>query len=124
MTETTFIKISLLVQYLRIFKAGAMRWTCIVLIVVVTLWGIGFSFSGWFACNPVRGAWNRTIPAKCVGFGFGDVGGLIVMFTAHSATNMTFDIIIFLAPMVLFRTPNLRLKNAIAMAGIFTFGAL
>lgn len=51
MTESAFIKISLLLQYLRIFKAGAMRWVCIILIILVAMWGIGFSFSGWFSCE-------------------------------------------------------------------------
>ncbi|KAG9190525.1 hypothetical protein G6011_08613 [Alternaria panax] len=37
---------------------------------------------------------------------------------------MMFDIFIFLVPMVLFRTPNLRYKNVMAMAGVFTFGAV
>ncbi|KAL6706100.1 hypothetical protein ACN47E_006016 [Coniothyrium glycines] len=124
MTETTTIKISLLLQYLRIFRAGTMRWICISLIIIVTMWGIGFSFSGWFACTPVRGAWDRVIPSKCFGFGLGNVDDFIAMFRAHSTTNMTFDIIIFLAPMVLFRTPNLRRNNVIAMGGMFTFGAL
>jgi hypothetical protein len=46
------------------------------------------------------------------------------MYKAHSASNMMWDIAIFLAPMVLFRTPNLKPKNVLAMAGVFTFGAV
>jgi hypothetical protein len=101
-----------------------MRWICVGLLVAVTLWGIGFSFAGWFPCFPVRGYWNRIIEAKCYGFGLGDLDSFIAIYKAHSATNMMFDIFIFLAPMVLFRTPNLRYKNVLAMAGVFTFGAV
>ena len=38
-TQTSIIKISLLLQYLRIFKAGTMRWICISLLTIITLWG-------------------------------------------------------------------------------------
>ncbi|EMD68417.1 hypothetical protein COCSADRAFT_80211 [Bipolaris sorokiniana ND90Pr] len=118
------IKVALLFQYLRIFKAGRMRWICIGLLIAVILWGIAFSFTAWFPCFPVRGYWDRTIPAKCYGFGFGNLDEFVMTYKAQSATNMMFDIAIFVAPMILFRTPNLRRKNLIAMAGVFSFGAV
>ncbi|CBX92052.1 predicted protein [Plenodomus lingam JN3] len=123
-TETTLIKISLLLQYLRIFKAGYMRWICIVLLGLVSAWGAGFMFIAWFPAFPVRGAWDATVVGTRYGFGFRDVTSFVNTFIAHSTLNMVFDIAIFVAPMVLFGTPNLRLKNALAMAGVFTFGGI
>ncbi|KAH7401563.1 hypothetical protein BKA66DRAFT_556005 [Pyrenochaeta sp. MPI-SDFR-AT-0127] len=123
-TESVVIKVSLLLQYLRIFKAGVMRWLCIILLSIVSLWGLGFSIVAWFPCFPVRGSWERHIDAKCYGFGLGDVQSFVAMFKAHSASNMTFDVVIFLTPMVLFGTTNLRLKNVLAMIGVFAFGAI
>ena len=101
-----------------------MRWLCISLLVLITLWGLAFSIMGWFSCRPVRAYWNRTADAKCYGFGYGDRESFIAMFQAHSATNMFFDLAVFAAPLVLFRTPNLKLKNVLALAGVFTFGAV
>ena len=101
-----------------------MRWTCIFLVVLVSLWGLGFSIIAWFSCSPIRGAWERNIGAKCWAFGLGDVQTFITMFEVHSASNMGFDLAICLTPLVLFRTPNLRRKNALAMAGVFSFGAM
>jgi hypothetical protein len=101
-----------------------MRWLCIGLLVCVSLWGIGFAICGWFPCFPVHGYWDRTVAANCYGFGFGNVASFINMFKAHSASNMMWDILIFLAPMILFRTPNLKPKNMLAMVGVFTFGAV
>jgi hypothetical protein len=123
-TNCCVIKVALLLQYLRIFKAGHMRWICIGLLVAVTLWGIAFSIIAWFPCFPVRGYWDRTVAANCYGFGLGDLDSFIATYKAQAATNMLFDISIFIAPMVLFRTPNLRSKNVLAMAGVFTFGAV
>lgn len=124
LTETAVIKASLLVQFLRIFKKGAMKWTCVVLLVLVSLWGVGFSMIGWVPCLPVRGAWDRRSGAKCYGFGFREKEEFVLMFEAHSASNMAFDIAIFLTPLILFRTPNLKTKSLLAMAGIFAFGAM
>jgi hypothetical protein len=124
LTQTAVVKVSLLLQFLRIFKAGAMRLTCIVLLVIVSLWGIAFSFVGWFPCFPVRGAWDRTSGAKCYGFGLNTVDEFVMMFRIHSASNMVLDIAIFLTPMVIFKTPRLKVKNLLAMAGVFAFGGV
>lgn len=123
-TETVLIKISLLLQYLRIFKAGRMRWTCIVLIVLVSAWGLAMMVVTWFPCWPVRGYWLDHLHAKCYGYGLADVGGFVSLFIVHAAVNMVFDAAIFLAPMILFRTPDLKSKNLLAMAGVFIFGGV
>ena len=124
LTATALIKISLLIQYLRIFKTGMMRYTCITLLVLVSLWGFIFSIMGWFPCNPVRGAWIRELNAKCYGFGYKDTETFVMTYTFHASTNMAFDLAIFLIPLVLFGAPNLTTKNVLAMAGVFTFGAV
>lgn len=46
------------------------------------------------------------------------------MFQVHSATNMVFDLAVFAIPLVLFRAPNLKGKNFLALAGIFSIGAV
>jgi hypothetical protein len=122
--QTTVVKLSLLLQFLRIFKAGAMRWVCIGLITLVSLWGLAFTFMGWFPCFPVRGAWERGIGAKCYGFGYADTKEFVSMFKAHSASNMVLDVCVFLTPMIIFRTPKLKTKNMLALTGIFTFGGM
>ncbi|KAF2677194.1 hypothetical protein K458DRAFT_481444 [Lentithecium fluviatile CBS 122367] len=125
-TETAIIKISLLLQYLRIFKAGTMRWICISLLCIISLWGVTYATLAWLPCWPVRAFWNRLeMPdAKCWGFGFADLNSFISLFESHTALNMVFDFTVFMTPMVLFSKPNLRMKNAFAMAGIFVTGAV
>jgi hypothetical protein len=122
--QTTVVKLSLLLQFLRIFKAGRMRWLCIGLMTVISLWGLAFVFMGWFPCFPVRGAWQRSLGAKCYGFGFGSKTEFIAIFKAHSASNMVLDVCVFLTPMIIFRSPKLKRKNLLALAGVFTFGGM
>jgi hypothetical protein len=125
-SQTAVIKVSLLLQYLRIFKAGTMRWICWSLLVIITLWGIAFSILAWVPCVPVAGYWDRfSHPnAKCWGFGFATIESFIAVFVSHTSLNMVFDFLVFVTPMVLFTKPNLRKKNVITMAGIFVIGAM
>ena len=101
-----------------------MRWLCIVMLCLVSIWGLAFFIMGWFPCFPLKGTWDRQPGDKCYGFGFADFATFEAMFEAHTATNMVWDFAIFATPLVLFRTPNLKSRNLLAMAGVFTFGAL
>jgi hypothetical protein len=123
-TTTALVKISLLFQYLRIFHCGFLRKVSIVLLVIVSIWGLAYSFMGWFPCFPVSGFWNRLTdpPPTCYGFGFGSLEGAYAAFVSFAATNMTFDTIIFLIPMAEYLKPGLHHKQVIAMTGLFTLG--
>jgi hypothetical protein len=145
-TSAVLIKISLLLQYLRIcmsscqpyltniadflssisVKAGIMRLICRCLLGVTILWGCAFLFIGWFGCLPPAGFWDTTLETKCYGFGFGDDGvvGFVAAFKAHASTNMCLDIAIFAIPLVLFKRPNLKIKTVLAMIGMFVCGAV
>jgi len=103
-----------------------MRWICLGLLALISVWGIAFSIVGWFPCFPPRAYWKnelRLSGAKCYGFGLGDVQEFVDIYKAHSASNMAFDVAVFLTPLVLFGKPNLKPKSLIAMAGVFALGA-
>ena len=103
-----------------------MRWVTIGLLVIVSMWGLAFALLAWVPCVPVQSFWNRfAYPnAKCWGFGFADIDSFVAVFVSHTASNMVFDFIVFVVPMVLFTRPNLRTKNIASMAGIFVIGGV
>jgi hypothetical protein len=107
-------------------KAGAMRLVCRCLLVLTVLWGAAFMFLAWFGCLPPRAFWDSNLEATCYGFGFGKGGisGFVAAFEAHSATNMCLDIAIFMVPLVLFKTPDLKTRTVMAMGGMFICGAV
>ncbi|KAF2441746.1 hypothetical protein P171DRAFT_456729 [Karstenula rhodostoma CBS 690.94] len=125
-TNTAVIKLSLLTQYLRIFKAGTMHWICKALIVIIGAWGFTYGFMAWFPCFPPQAYYNgaKYPNATCYGYGFVNAKDFIGLFESHTALNMAFDVTVFVTPVILFTKPNLRLKNILAMLGIFVFGAV
>lgn len=123
-TTTAFIKVSLLLQYMRIFHDGIRRNVCMVLLGLVVMWGLAFSFMAWFPCFPVSGFWNRTLqpPAKCYGFGYRTVPEVKITILGFAGTNMAFDIAIFIVPLTEYWRKDLGKKQALAMTGLFTLG--
>jgi len=61
------VKLSLLCQYLRMFKSGVLRTTCLVLLYTTGFWTLFWFMQGWFPCFPVSGFWDRQQlpPPKC-----------------------------------------------------------
>lgn len=123
-TTTALIKISLLLQYLRLFRQGTLRYITMVLLATVVGWGLAYSFLAWFPCIPVSGFWNRTANTKCYGFGYRTMDEAKLTLLTFAGTNMFFDIVIFLIPLSEFFRPGLRRKQLLAMAGLFTMGSV
>jgi hypothetical protein len=123
-TTTALIKISLLLQYLKLFRKGLLRHITIILLVLVTLWGLGFSFLAWFPCIPVSGMWDRTRDSKCYGFGAAVLSEVRVVLFTFASTNMFLDVVIFAIPLTEYFRPGLRRKQILAMTGLFFLGSI
>lgn len=121
---TIFIKISLLLQYLRLFRDGTRRIICICILGILVVWGLVFLFMTWFPCFPVTGFWDKTIGAKCYGFGYRTAEEAKISVLSFAGSNMMFDIIIFAIPLTEYLRKDLGRKQLFAMTGLFTFGAM
>lgn len=120
---TALVKVSLLLQYLRVYKSGPWRTTCIVLLVVVSLWGLAYSFMMWFPCFPVRAYWDWSVESNCYGYGVKTPAPFARMWYGHVSLNMLFDtIIVSLATPIYFR-PGLSKREMFGIAGLFSMGA-
>ena len=119
-----FIKISLLCQYLRLFRTGLLRTTCWIVMALVCMWGAAYCFLAWVPCIPVNGFWDRSVDAKCYAFGFSSITGAMAAFTSFAATNVALDTIIFLIPISKYFKPGLGHKEYLALTTLFTLGAM
>ncbi|KAJ4359171.1 hypothetical protein N0V95_002423 [Ascochyta clinopodiicola] len=125
-STTVFIKLSLLCQYLRLFRKNYRRVITLTLLVVVILWGGSFMFMAWFPCFPISGFWNKTMspPAKCYAFGYRTAVEAKSTLLAFAGSNMFLDLLIFLVPLTEYFEPNLKRKQVLAMTGLFAVGLM
>jgi hypothetical protein len=126
-TTTALIKISLLLQYLRLFSSRTiLHRICLVLLITVSLWGFAYGFMSWFPCFPVSGFWNRyqTPEPVCYGFGMKDGESAFGTFVSAAATNMALDTMIFLVPMCEYLKPGLGKRAGVALTGLFMLGSV
>jgi hypothetical protein len=100
--STSFIKLSLLFQYLRIFSSGPLRLLCQGLIVFIALWGLSYTVIAWVPCWPVPRFWDIFVAGKCWGYGGANAEDFVATFESHSGMNMALDVIVFLIPVPLY----------------------
>jgi hypothetical protein len=125
-TTSVCIKLSLLFQYLRLFRGDYRRNLVLGLLTIVAIWGSVFLFMTWFPCFPVSGFWDRysSPAAKCYGFGYRTVKEAKDALLAFSGSNMVLDLAIFLVPLTEYFRPGLNRKQVLAMTGLFGFGVM
>lgn len=130
--SATFIKLSILFQYLRLFAETMppgqyrshriARILTMVLIALITLWGTAFSLLAIFSCDPIAKNWASSMKGRCIGWGSKEPAEFFAMFVGHSASNMTLDIIVLLAPLPFLRMLRLAGKSKIGLVTLFILG--
>ncbi|KAK6439757.1 hypothetical protein LTR95_004028 [Oleoguttula sp. CCFEE 5521] len=110
------IKISLILQYLRIFPQKGFRMTCYGMMAIV------FVYSSWciwgqvFFCSPIAGFWDFKLAgsAKCF-------PKLPVWFT-NAGINIVTDIAIVALPIPMIRQLKMAKRQKIALMAVFALG--
>ena len=93
--STALIKISLLLQYLRVFERGTWTYRCAqLLLVVISLWGFSFGFIAWFSCLPDPSALWKGTGKGCYGAASANMDMVVRVIEAHAGMNFAFDILI------------------------------
>lgn len=128
------VKLSLLIQYLRIaderpdIQQPMLRMFTLIIIGIVSLWGLAQSILAWIPCNPIEADWDFTgTPAIRWGYGSRDVGVFTGTFYQHSASNMILDIIVLALPLFskpLRATAKVDAKSRRGMIGLFFLGTM
>ncbi|KAI0101073.1 hypothetical protein F4814DRAFT_104556 [Daldinia grandis] len=122
--SATLIKMSLLFQYLRVYHSGGLRTTCIVMLIIVSIWGAVYSFMGWVPCFPVSGYWNMGIGAKCYGFGSTNANEVFKTYVAHTSVNTILDIIVFAIPVPLYFRQGTVRRTKLGLVGLVVMGLI
>ncbi|KAG8674064.1 hypothetical protein FPOAC2_00038 [Fusarium poae] len=60
-------KIAVLTMYYRIFSSSKLlRYSTWIMSSIITAWAIATVLVSIFSCDPIRGFWDKTIPARCI----------------------------------------------------------
>ncbi|KAH8205481.1 hypothetical protein TruAng_000387 [Truncatella angustata] len=125
--STTFIKISLLLQYLRVFEERTLRLICWSLLIVSSVWGMIFAILAWIPCAPVYEFWDLTMSRNeknCYGYGSSSRTGFVRSYLSHASFNMTIDIFILSLPVwLVVRKTNVP-TNRLGLVGLLGGGCV
>lgn len=124
-SSTTFIKLALLFQYLRVYERGTvMHRICIIVAIFTALWGAAYSFMAWVPCFPVSAFWDITAEGRCYGFGSRVAADLVATFEGHTAVNMALDLIILIIPIPLFWKAGTSFAQRMRLLALLTMGCM
>lgn len=105
------IKISIILQYCRIFKDTRFYRFYFAVMVVLAVWTVVMSFCLIFICVPVRKFWDTDAPGKCMNF--------MALWLSVAVINMITDITCFLIPIPPLLQLQMPRNHKILLAGIF-----
>ena len=111
---TKITKVSILLQYLRIFSSRTVRWLCY-LLMFLTLPSLGWAvFGGTFLCRPVAKLWEPRIPGHCM--------SAQRYWLSAAGINIIMDFFILALPMPAVTSLRLPRKQKFAVLLVFLLG--
>lgn len=131
-TATAFIKLSLLLQYQRLYpreSSPRIHAACRGLLVFTALWGLAFGFLAWFPCLPPADFFDgRELvspnSSRCYAYGSPDRHVFAAMYEAHSAVNMVLDLAVLAIAAPLFFRLGVEPRTRLALLALFSMGGL
>ncbi|KAI5274456.1 hypothetical protein E4T47_02638 [Aureobasidium subglaciale] len=110
----TLTKLSILLQYMRIFKDRLIHRIIIGMLVFVALFGVWAILGSFFLCTPVHYFWERVGEAKCM--------NLKAKWFVDAAVNIITDLIILSMPMPYLKGLNLPKRQRVGLIVVFALG--
>ncbi|KAL9084334.1 MAG: hypothetical protein Q9159_005293 [Coniocarpon cinnabarinum] len=112
-----FIKISILVLYVRVFgQLRYMRWSAWCLSIFTIAWAIMVILVCSMQCLPIQGIWDKTIKAKCI--------DAPTFFIAGSVPDVVVDFMILVLPIAAVWRLQKTIVERISLMAIFLLGSL
>lgn len=115
-TGMCLLKISILLQYRRIFAVPIMRKITTVGLVFEGCYSITITFLQSLMCLPVAAFWDPTIGGRCL--------DRLLIWYINASVNLATDFIVFSLPLPLISRLQLRRPQKIMLFLIFCLGFL
>jgi len=107
-------KISIILQYLRVFVGDGTRRACWIVLAVTVIYSLQATLVQIFNCVPVAGFWDFTIPARCV--------NKTVVWFIYATVNILLDLAILILPMPALWSLKMPTKQRLLVISIFALG--
>ncbi|KAL1594557.1 hypothetical protein SLS60_010317 [Paraconiothyrium brasiliense] len=111
-----FTKVSILLQYQRVFTTRKFQIACWTIMAVVLVYAFWTVLSSIFGCKPIQAFWTLKQPFECL--------NQYAVWFANGAMNILTDLAIIILPMPVIRKLNLPRRQKQALIGIFAIGGL
>ncbi|KAJ5129587.1 uncharacterized protein N7515_005626 [Penicillium bovifimosum] len=113
-TSLISTKMSILLQYKRVFSMPHMRLACWLLIGFLGAYGSWTIASAWANCVPLAKFWDPSIPGFCF--------DKKALWFSNSAIHILTDILILIYPMPVLKSLQLPKKQKFALMAVFALG--
>jgi len=122
----TFIKLSQLFQFLRLFEKGTWAYRASVYgIIVISAWGTAYTLLSIFPCASIPDAWNVLArDARCWAYASQDPDEFTATLVSHNTLNTLFDMYIIAIPFQLYSKSGLSLKTRLGLLVLLGMGAI
>lgn len=112
------VKISILVQYLRIFIGEAIRITCYTILALVCIYTLLSLILATLTCYPIAYFWDKSIaaPHSCL--------NQEALWFSNASINILSHLAILVTPMPVLKSLQLSQRQKIGVMGIFALGGL
>lgn len=125
-TATSFVKIAILLQFLRLFEdKPRYQQATIAVLVLASLWGAAFSFISWVPAFPVSAFWDlNNTDAVRYGIASLDPDAFTATYITLTSTNMLVDLLILLIPVPHYFSSTITKKARMSLLGLFFIGTV
>lgn len=114
----TFVKLSILFQYRRLFfhHSQIFHFQILALMVIVCLWGFGIIMTAFFLCLPMAKLWDPTLPGTCI--------NIVSFYYGLQIPNIITDLLIIACPVREVLTLDLSKKMRLGAMTMFLLGVI
>lgn len=114
----TFVKLSILFQYRRLFfhHSQTFHYQILALMIIVGLWGFGIIITAFFLCMPMAKLWNPMLPGTCI--------NIVSFYYGLQIPNIVTDLLIIVVPVREVLTLDLSKKMRFGAMTMFLLGVI
>lgn len=113
---TCVVKMSILLQYRRIFTGPVMQKLTLAGLAFEGAWALTLSILLPLVCSPVSAFWDPEVPGKCL--------NQLAIWYVMASINLVSDFVIFSMPLPVIKNLQLPKKQKIMLMGVFCLGFL